>query len=294
MKIYSRIASIAAFCILGSVSIWAQAVSTAQITGVVQDASGSAVPSADIKVTQIETGAVRNATSGTDGRYLLPSLPVGPYSLEVSKMGFATYVQTGIVLQVASNPSIDVSLKVGAVTEQVQVEANATMVETQTTGVGTVIDSQRVLNLPLVGRQVQDLITLAGAASAGSDNTQLSARNYPGIQAISVAGGLATGITYVLDGAMHNDVYTMANMPLPFPDALQEFKVETGSLPAQYGMHSAAAVNAVTKSGTNDFHGSAFEFVRNYSVNARNYFSPSLDSLKRNQFGGTFGGPIRK
>ena len=272
----------------------AQAVSTAQIAGVIQDSSGSAVPGAAVKVTQSDTGAVRTATSGPAGAYLIPSLPVGPYTLEVSKDGFATYVQSGIVLQVASNPTIDVSLKVGAVAEQVQVEANATMVETQTTGVGTVIDSQRVLNLPLVGRQVQDLITLAGGASQASDTTQLSARNYPGIQSLSVAGGLATGITYVLDGAMHNDVYTMANLPLPFPDALQEFKVETGSLPAQYGMHSAAAVNAVTKSGTNDFHGSAFEFVRNYKFNARNYFSSTLDSLKRNQFGGTFGGPIRK
>jgi len=277
-----------------SVVAWAQSVSTSLMKGTIEDSTGSAVPGAQVRATQTETGAVRTVISGPDGAYVLSELPVGPYQLEVSKDGFSKYVQTGIVLQVASNPTIDISLKVGAVTEQIRVEANATMVETQNSGVGTVIDSQRVVDLPLVGRQVQDLITLAGGATSSSDAGQLSARNYPNIQSFSVAGGLANGITYVLDGATHQDVYTMANMPLPFPDALQEFKVETGALPAQYGMHSAAAVNAVTKSGTNDFHGTAFEFLRNYSVNARSYFSSTLDSLKRNQFGGTFGGPIKK
>src|SRR5207237_2829523 len=138
------------------------------------------------------------------------------------------------------------------------------------------------------------LIITAGAATVGSDGAQLSARNYPGIQSVSVAGGLATGTSYTLDGSMHNDVYTNSTLPLPFPDALQEFKVETSSLPAQYGLHSGGAVNAVTRAGTNDFHGTLFEFVRNYSFNARNFFAPVRDSLKRNQYGGTIGGPIRK
>ena len=143
---------------------WAQAVSTAQINGTVQDASGSAVPGAEVRVTQTDTGAIRTVSSGPDGSYTLPSLPVGPYALQVTKPGFATYVQKGIVLQVASNPSIPVTLKVGTVTEQVQVEANAAMVETQSTGVGQVIDSQRVVDLPLVGRQATDLVVLSGAA----------------------------------------------------------------------------------------------------------------------------------
>ena len=155
------------------------------------------------------------------------------------------------------------------------------------------IDSQNILDLPLIGRQVADLIVLAGAAPAGSDPNQLSSRNYPTIEAYSVAGGLATGTTYVLDGSMYNDVYTNASLPLPFPDALQEFKVETGALQAQYGIHSAATVNAVTKSGGNEWHGGAFEFVRNYLFDARQLFASTPDSLKRNQFGGTLGGPIR-
>ena len=139
---------------------WAQAVSTSQISGTIQDSSGLAVPGAEVKVTQTDTGAIRAVVSGPDGAYVIPSLPVGPYSLEVTKEGFTRYVQTGIVLQVATNPAIPVTLKVGAVSERIQVEANAAMVETQSTGVGQVIDSQRVLDLPLVGRQVTDLVVL--------------------------------------------------------------------------------------------------------------------------------------
>ena len=111
---------------------------------------------------------------------------------------------------------------------------------------------------------------------------------------IQVAGGMQAGLSYSLDGGNHNDPYNNLNLPLPFPDAMQEFKVETSGLAAQYGFHSAGAVNAVTKSGTNEFHGSAFEFLRNGSLNARNAFDVTNDGLKRNQFGGTIGGPIIK
>jgi hypothetical protein len=271
---------------------YGQAVSTAQIKGTVVDQTGLAIPGAEVKVTQTETALVRTTTTDAEGAYLLTSLPVGPYQLEVTKQGFSQYLQTGITLLVATNPTIEVFMDVGEETNLVEVEANASMVETLSSGVGQVIDSQKIVDLPLIGRQVADLIGLDGSATAGADPNQLSSRNYPGIQSYSVAGGLATGTTYVLDGSMHNDVYTNANLPLPFPDALQEFKVETGALQAQYGMHSAAAVNALTKSGGNDFHGGAFEFVRNYLFNARQLFSSTPDTLKRNQFGGMLGGPI--
>ena len=138
----------AAFFLLTTV-ICAQ---TAQIQGIVQDSSDAAVPGAEIKATQIETGAVRVATSAGDGVYVIPELPVGPYRIEVTKPGFASYIQTGIVLQVATNPTVDIKLKVGAVSEQVQVEANAALVETATTSIGQVIDNQRILDLPLNGR----------------------------------------------------------------------------------------------------------------------------------------------
>jgi hypothetical protein len=265
--------------------------STAQIHGVVQDASGLAVGGAQVTVTQTETGAVRQTTSAADGAYILPNLAVGPYRVEATKEGFSRYVQTGLVLQVAADPLVDIALKVGSVTESVQVEANAALVETQNTGVGAVIENQRILELPLNGRQVTDLIQLAGAAVPQG---AASSRSMQGGQAISVAGGQSWGIAYFLDGGLHNNPFDNLNLILPFPDALQEFRVETSTLTAQNGVHSAGAVNAVTKSGTNEIHGDLFWFVRNGKFNARNFFALRNESIKRNQFGGTIGGPIIK
>ena len=275
-----------------SANLWGQG--TAQINGVVKDATGLAVPGAQVKATQAATGAVRSVTTGADGGYTMTSLPIGPYVLEVSKEGFTKYVQSGIVLQVDANPTVDASLKVGSVTEQVLVQADAALVETHSIGVGQVVDSQRVVELPLNGRNATELIFLAGMANVGTNSGAISSvRNYPTV-VVSVAGGQGDGITFLLDGANHNDSQNNLNLPLPFPDALQEFKVETSALPAQYGYHSAAAVNAVTKSGTNQFHGDAFEFLRNGDLNARDYFALTRDTLKRNQWGGVLGGPVKK
>jgi hypothetical protein len=276
----------------------AQTSVVARISGTVQDPTGLSVPDAQITVTQINTGLVRTTQSGPDGAYVLPSLPIGPYRLEVRKEGFTAYVQSGIVLQVDTNPTIDIGLKIGSVSEQVQVEAAASMVETHSTGVGQVVDMQRVLELPLNGRQATQLVLTAGAAVTVplSNVGQLySGKNNPDEAPISVAGGGAnSALTYLLDGGSHNDPINNLGLPLPFPDALQEFKVETSALPAQYGQHGSGAVNAVTRSGTNEFHGDAFEFIRNAYFNARDFFSPVRDSLKRNQFGGTLGGPIKR
>src|SRR6202140_630859 len=274
-------------------ALWGQAASTAQINGTVRDASGLGVPDASIKATQTATGLARTANSGPDGAYVFTNLPIGPYLLEVAKDGFSKYAQSGILLQIDSNPTIDAALKVGSVSEQVLVQADAAMVETHSTGVGQVVDAQRVIELPLNGRNATDLVFLAGMAPIGGSGFLNSVRNYPTVM-ISVTGGVGNMETFALDGANHNDAYNGLNLPLPFPDALQEFKVETSALPAQYGLHSTAAVNAVTKSGTNQFHGDLFEFLRNGDLNARDYFAPTRDSLKRNQFGGTIGGPVKK
>jgi len=279
------------FCALSVPLVRAQGVSTSQISGVIQDASGSAVPGAQITLTQTETGAVRTEMSGPDGSYTMANLPVGHYQLQVEKQGFTKFLQSGIELQVNTNPVINVTLQVGSTSQQVVVEASAAMVETHESGVGQVIDQHSVVELPLNGRQATDLIVLSGAANtapAGDLNTN---KNYPTVT-LSVAGGLANGMTYVMDGGTHNDPFNNLNLPFPFPDALQEFKVETSALPAQYGQHAAAAVNVVTKSGTNQFHGDAFDFLRNGIFNARDFFATSRDNLKRNQFGGTIGGPI--
>jgi hypothetical protein len=268
--------------------------STAQIGGTVRDATGLPIAGAEVKATQTATGAVRAVTTSANGEYTLTSLPIGPYQIEVGKQGFSKYVQSGIILQVDSSPTVDATLQVGAITEQVTVQSDAALVETRSSGVGQVVDAQRVVELPLNGRNATELIFLAGMANVAQNTGSInSIRNYPTV-VIAVAGGISNGTTFLLDGANHNDAYNNLNYPLPFPDALQEFKVETSALPAEYGFHSAAAVNAVTKSGSNQFHGDAFEFLRNGDFNARNFFAPKRDTLKRNQFGGTIGGPIRR
>jgi hypothetical protein len=273
--------------ILACGTVWAQA--TAQISGSVRDQSGAFLPGVEISATQTETGIARSTITNETGSYVLPNLPIGPYRLEASLPGFRTFVQTGIVLQVNANPEINPVLEVGQVTEQIEVQADAALVETRTTSVGQVIDNVRVVELPLNGRQVTELVILSGQAVGGGGNPQN--RTYP-TDVISVGGGLDNALVYLLDGGTHNDPGFTFGLPLPFPDALQEFKVETSAVPAQYGQHSAGFVNAVTKSGTNAFHGSLFEFFRNGRFNARDAFTGRADGLRRNQFGGVIGGPI--
>ena len=270
--------------------IWAQA--TAQISGTVRDQSGAVLPGVEVTATQTETGIARSVVTNETGSYALPNLAVGPYRFEAALPGFRSFVQTGIVLQVNSSPVINPVLQIGQVTEQVEVQANASLVETRSTAVGQVMDNQRILELPLNGRQVTDLITLSGAAVQTGVSTPTSWQEG---RYISIAGGQSFGVMYSLDGAMHNNMWDGTQMPMPFPDALQEFKVEASGMGAAGGTRgSGGQVNAVTKAGTNELHGDAFEFVRNYAFNARNFFALQRDNLKRNQFGGTLGGPIVK
>lgn len=278
----------------------AQAVAGAEIHGVITDPTGAVVPGAQVKVTQTTTGMTRSTRSNTNGTYSLPGLPVGPYTLEATSRGFQHYVQSGIVLQVGSNVAVNVDLKVGAVSQQVSVNANATMVQTQSTSVAEVIDQRRIVDLPLNGRQAYQFILLSGAATYMPDHSDLiSSKNYnsaniPGSQAIDVAGGEGNQTNFLLDGGDNNDAFSNVNLPFPFPDALQEFTVETNGLSARYGVHPGGVVNVVTKSGTNQFHGDIFEFVRNGAFDGRNFFAPTQDTLRENQFGGTLGGPIKK
>ena len=254
----NRFLSLLLVLIIATNLAWAQ--STAQISGSVSDPSGAILPGVEVTVTQTDTGAARSTVTNETGSYVLPNLPIGPYKIEAGLPGFRTYVQTGVVLQVGSSPVMNIRLEVGQVSETVEVQANAAMVETRATGISQVIDNTRVLELPLNGRQVTELVLLSGVATVSSQGTlNPGSRNYPTL-VIQVAGGMQAGLTYNLDGGNHNDPYNNLNLPLPFPDAMQEFKVETSGLAAQYGFHSSGAVNAVTKSGTNNFHGSAFEF----------------------------------
>jgi Carboxypeptidase regulatory-like domain/TonB dependent receptor len=275
-------------CLFACAAAWGQ--STAQIHGTIQDSTGAAVPGAEVKATQTATGVSRTTTTAADGGYVLTNLPLGPYRLEVSKEGFTKAVESGVELQVNADPAVDVALKIGAVTEQVNVEANAAMVETRNSGVGSVIESQRIVELPLNGRNVTDLITLAGGSVVtGVTRSAL----FFNLSYISVGGGATFGTDYSLDGASHNNFMTGTYMPLAFPDAVQEFKVESSGQSAQRG--AATSVSAVTKSGTNNLHGDLFYFIRNDGFgSAREYFAVQKSTYKRNQFGGTVGGAIMK
>jgi hypothetical protein len=194
------------------------------------DPTGARLPGAEVTVTQTATGLVRSVITNETGFYVLPSLPAGPYRLEAMLPGFRTFVQRGIVLEVNANPVINPTLEVGQVTQTIEVQANAALVETRSVGVGQIMESQRILELPLNGRNVTELIPLGGAATVPNDGS--SGRSLSSQQNIRVAGGLSGSVHYSLDGANHTNPYNNLSLPLPFPDALQEFKVETSGLSA--------------------------------------------------------------
>ena len=293
-----RNCSLAAVFVLFTGAFASAQLSTAQLSGRVSDESGAVLPGATITVTQTETGFTRTDVTDADGAYVLPNLPPGPYRLEVMLQGFRTYVQTGIVLQVAAAPVINAALAVGAVEESVTVQGAAPLVDVQSSGISEVVRNEEILALPLNGRNAVELVAIAGAAV---QVTNAPTRAVPGGMGISVAGGQSFGVAYLLDGAMHNNPQDNLSLPFPFPDALQEFSVATSGLNAQHGMHAGAAVNAVTKSGTNRITGNAFEFLRDRRFNATNPFAQTGpdgqrvdDGLRRNQFGATIGGPIAR
>jgi hypothetical protein len=284
----------------------AQEVAVAEVDGRVTDPSGAAIPGAMVKMTEIDKRKLHTFTTDASGAFRFPNLPVGAYTLEVSSAGFKVYRQTGITLQVASNIAQNVIMQIGAVTETVEVVANASMVETKENSISQVIDQQRIVELPLNGRNLTQLLTLTGAGTTAPAGDLTGSKNIQGSNTsgtFSVAGSQANGVSYLLDGGDNNDAFSNVNLPIPFPDAVQEFNVQTNAIPAQYGLHPGGVVNIVTKSGSNSFHGDVFDFLRNYELNARpkglvtlagSVSQPARDSLKRNQFGGVAGGRIIK
>ncbi|MBI4474113.1 MAG: carboxypeptidase regulatory-like domain-containing protein, partial [Acidobacteria bacterium] len=274
---------------LACVEVWAQA--TGQISGRVTDPTSAVLPGVEVTVTQTGTGLARTAVTNETGAYTFPNLAVGPYRLEAMLSGFRTFVQTGITLQVGSNLTIDASLQVGELTQTVEVQANSVIqVETRGMSIGEVIENQRILELPLAARDTNSLILLSGAGAVdqgfGPVGTMVTGTR------ISVAGNQIFGVQHLLDGAIHMNRFNESNMPAPFPDALGEFRVNTSAQEASTGRASGASVNSVTKSGTNQFHGDVFWFVRNAVFNAQKADASRKDQLKRNQPGGTIGGPL--
>ncbi len=269
----------------------AQVTATAQVSGIVTDPTGAAVVNAQVSITETDKSATRSTTTDAGGLYIFAELPVGPYRLEVKAPGFKDYVRSGIVLVVNNNIQVNVAMQVGAINEKVEVSAETSQVETKETSVAAVIDQQRISELPLNNRQPTQLIITLGAA-VYADSGDTGSKTFVSSTRIAVAGGQGNGTAYLLDGGDYTDAMSNVNMPIPFPDALQEFSIETSAVSSRFGTHPGATVNVVTKSGSNDLHGDLFEFLRNGDTNARNFFAPVHDQLKRNQFGGTIGGRI--
>jgi hypothetical protein len=279
------------------IPLWAQ-YTTARLSGIVSDASGAVIAGATITVRDVGTGYTQTTSTTETGQYLFPSLPVGNYQITVSMAGYASYVQKGIGLSVGQAASQNVELQVGQVEQQVVVNANSTLVTTDSATVGQLIDQREISQLPLNGRDVQQLVFLApGAINVTANYCAANCEGgvFPSEQYAKVNGGGANGVNYLLDGVDANDTYINANVPFPNPDAIEEFNLITGNMSASFGNAIGGVVNVVTKSGTDRVHGDVFEFFQNSALDASNYFAGGVvNPLKQNQFGGSIGGPIIK
>jgi outer membrane receptor protein involved in Fe transport len=274
--LYCGVLATAALLAQGSVTIY----------GTVTDASGSLIPGTAVRILQVETGQARSVVSNERGDYVATQLPIGAYTVSAERQGFKKFVQTGIRVQVDENRQVPITLQIGDVAESVTVQAESVQVETRSGTLKEVIDSKRIVELPLNGRNALDLQRLVPGAGAVADRGQ--GQN----NTISINGSRQNGNNYVLDGGDNHDPYFNSPAVFPPPDALEEFSINTNAYSAEYGRNAGALMNAVTRSGTNDWHGSLFEFLRNDKLNARNFFSNTVPPFKRNQFGGTFGGRI--
>ncbi|MGI8741426.1 MAG: TonB-dependent receptor domain-containing protein [Bryobacteraceae bacterium] len=268
-------------------------VTTTNIYGTVTDDSGAVVPNAQVSATNTGTNQSRVAQTNTEGQYRIEFLPVGDYVVTVSAAGFKKFVQKGIILEVNRPARVDAVLNVGDVSQTVSVSAEATLVNTNNAAIGRTVNNSEITELPIVGRNVYSLLTLTAGVDSSTNGIVLG---YP--QQITIINGGADGgvgsVNYYLDGGSNMTGLRNTGNIAPNPDAVQEFRVITNSYSAEYGRFASGVVNVITKSGTNALHGSLFEFLQNDVLNATTYGALSKAPLRRNQFGGTIGGPVRK
>ncbi|MBV9083119.1 MAG: TonB-dependent receptor [Acidobacteriaceae bacterium] len=287
----TQLCSIIASMILASAGV-AQ-VETASLEGIVQDPSGAVVPGAKVRVVNASTNLENRSVTGSDGRFFLPSLPPGgPYTITVEAPGFKTEQRWGITLQVNQAARVDINLEIGAASETVKVTGEAPLVETTTAAMGQVINNRTILDLPLNQRNAYSLIFLVPGVT-GTVSNQFNSGN------ISVNGGRPGSSEVLVDGipsAPGIGVPIQGFSVFPSVDSVQEFKVQTNSYSAEFGRSGSGIINLIYKSGTNQYHGSLFEFLRNSDLDSNNFFSNrngvNLPSFKRNQFGGSVGGPL--
>ncbi|HYZ87244.1 MAG TPA: carboxypeptidase-like regulatory domain-containing protein [Bryobacteraceae bacterium] len=269
-----------------------------EISGEIRDSSGATIPDANVTLTNVDTNATRQAVSNNAGIYSFPSIPPGSYQLRVEKEGFKTTTRTEILVQVQQTVRLDVEMALGTVAETVEVSAAAAMLTTENATVGTVIENKRIVELPLNGRNYLQLVSLSPNVSYGFSNAGQAGSRQGGDRAsqnIAVAGQRSYFNQFTLDGVNNTDPNFNTYVIQPSIDALQEFKVQTGIYPAEFG-RQATQINVSTKPGTNDYHGTLYEFLRNDKLDAKNYAfttaRPPKDPFKWNQFGFTLGGPV--
>src|ERR1700735_1828944 len=282
---------------------------TASISGTVTDPSGAVVAGATVTATNVETGVVTTLTTNSQGFYSFQSLPLGTYTINVQQNGFKGYAQTGLVLDVNSALVIDVQLQVGTTTEKVEVSADALHVDTESTQMGEVITGKTMTDVPLFTRSYTDLLGLQpGVAQTASQMTGAFAGPFisAGFAAPLVSGDLNSGAVsvngmresengFILNGILVQELGFSGAGAIPNLDSLHEFRILTNNYDAEYGNYSGGLINVVTKTGTNDYHGNVFEFLRNTDFDAANFFDRgNRGAYHQNQFGGTFGGPIVK
>ena len=286
------------FCVvvfLFAAKVNSQTAGTASIQGVVTDTSGAVIQNATVTITNDATQVKHSTATSGSGLYSFPNISIGTYTLEATAAGFERYRHTNIVLNVGSSIAVNPAMKIGAASQTIEVTATALALQTEDSSLKQTIDSATVTEMPLSsnGRQMTSLITLSGGAvNANENNDESGSKTFYNSAVISIGGGQGNATDYRLDGADNNDYMTNVNLPFPFPDAVAEFSVESAALGAQSGLHPGGLVNVVTKSGTNKWHGDAFEFIRNNFIDATNFFSATKDQLHMDQFGGTFGGKI--
>jgi hypothetical protein len=277
--------------------VWAG--TTGTISGIVRDASGAVVTGADVIATNAQTGVSWRATTDAQGFYSFQALPVGTYELRISKTGFRSYQQTDIDLTVNAALDVDVNLQIGEVANSVTVSAATTSVETTNTYLGEVIDSAKMTTVPLNGRSYTDLLALQPGVVSVNSGVNPTGEISPPAQSLnpgnlSVGGQRETANAFMVNGSLVEEAVQQGAAIIPNLDSIAEFRILTNGYDAEYGNYSGGQVNVVTKSGGNSYHGSAFEFLRNTDLDAKNFFSPTRAPFHQNQFGGTLGGPIRK